>query len=183
MRKYTGTYQVVTPPLIMYISIEDGRLTAQASGQQKTSVFAKKENYFFAEEADGSLEFPKDDNGIYNELIIRQGGQNISAKRIFPTWGLIGNATSKGWEENKPDIKFTEDTLKKSLWILSSIQLNTGEFKFRFNNDWNINYGDNGNDTVLDVNGENIKIEAGNYTIVLDFTDEAKPKYNITRIH
>ncbi len=39
-----------------------------------------------------------------------------------------------------PDIKFTEDTLKKGLWVLRNIQLNTGEIKFRFNDDWNINY-------------------------------------------
>lgn len=94
---------------------------------------------------------------------------------------MIGNATSKGWEENIPDIKFTEDTLKKGLWVLNSIKLNTGELKFRFNNDWNINYGDNGNDKILDMYGENIKIEAGSYDIILDITDEAKPKYSISK--
>ena len=33
-----------------------------------------------------------------------------------------------------------------------------GEFKFRENNDWAMNYGDNGADGTLDVNGENIAI-------------------------
>ncbi len=80
-----------------------------------------------------------------------------------------------------PDIKFTEDTLKKGLWVLRNIQLNTGELKFRFNNDWNINYGDNGNDKVLDMHGENIKIEAGTYDIILDLTDEAEPKYTMSK--
>lgn len=181
LKKYTGTYQVATPPLIMYITVEDGRLVAQVSGQQKTIVLAQKENHFFAEEADGSLEFLKNEDGILNELIIHQGGQNITGKRIYPTWGLIGNATSKGWEANIPDIKFTEDTLKKGLWVLKNIKLNTGELKFRFNNDWNINYGDNENDKILDMYGENIKIEAGTYDIILDFSDEMKPKYNISK--
>jgi hypothetical protein len=45
----------------MYITVEDGRLVAQASGQQKTRVLAQKENYFFAEEADGSFEFLKNE--------------------------------------------------------------------------------------------------------------------------
>ncbi len=179
LKKYTGTYQVATPPLVMYITVEDGRLVAQASGQQKTIVLAQKENYFFAEEADGFLEFLKNEDGIFNELIIHQGGQDITGKRIYPTWGLIGTATSKGWEANMPDIKFTEDALKRGLWVLSNITLSTGELKFRFNNDWNINYGDNGNDTILDMYGENIKIEAGTYDIILDFSDEAKPKYSV----
>lgn len=180
LSKYVGTYQVAAPPLVMYITRDNGRLAAQASGQQKTILLAEKENYFFAEEADGFLEFPKDDRGLYNELIIHQGGQNISAKRIYPTWGLTGTATSKGWEENMPDIEFMEDSLKKGLWVLNNIKLNTGELKFRFNNDWNINYGDNGNEKALDLFGENIKIiEAGTYDITLDFTDEAKPKYSI----
>ena len=181
LTKYVGSY-AVNPTFSMYITIDNGKLAAQSTGQQKVIVLAHKENYFFAEDADGYLEFPKEENGSYNELIIHQGGQNITAKRFHPTWGLTGNATSKGWEENIPDIKFTEDTLKKGLWLLTNIKLRNGELKFRFNNDWNINYGDNGNDKTLELYGENIKIiEAGAYDIILDLTDEAKPKYNILK--
>jgi hypothetical protein len=157
----------------MYITADNGRFTAQASGQQKTALLAEKENYFFSEEAGGFLEFSKDDKGIFNELIIHQQGQNISAKRIYPKWGLTGTATSKGWEENISDIEFREDTLKKGLWVIYNLKLNTGELKFRFNNDWSIN------DKLLDRDGENIKIDAGTYNIILDLTDEANPKYSI----
>ncbi len=178
LAKYVGSY-AVNPTFTMYVTIDQGRLAAQATGQGKTIVLAQKENYFFAEEANGFLEFPKDEKGAYNELIIHQAGQNIRAKRFYPTWGLIGNATSKGWEENIPDIKFIEDTLKKGLWVLNNIKLTKGEFKFRFNNDWNINYGDNNSDDIPDMYGNNIKVEAGTYDIILDFTDEVKPKYYI----
>lgn len=34
---------------------------------------------------------------------------------------------------------------------------------------------------ILDMLGEDIKVEAGNYNIVLDLTDEAKPKYSISK--
>lgn len=181
LAKYVGCY-AVNPTFSMYITIDNGRLAAQATGQQKGVVLAERENHFFAEDANGFLEFPKDENGAYDELIIHQGGQNIIAKRFYPTWGLIGNATSKGWEENIPDINFTEDTLKKGLWLLANIKLSTGELKFRFNNDWNINYGHNGNDKALDLFGNNIKItEAGTYDIVLDLTDEINPKYSVNK--
>jgi len=178
LTKYVGCY-AVNPTFCMYITIEDGRLAAQGKGQGKTIVLAQKENYFFAEEADGYLEFQMDESGVCNELIIHQGGHDISAKRFYPTWGLIGSATPKGWGEKMPDFEFKEDGLNKGLWLLTNMKLSTGEFKFRFNNDWNINYGDNENDKILDWYGGNIKIEAGTYDIMLDLTDEAKPTYSV----
>jgi CubicO group peptidase (beta-lactamase class C family) len=178
LAKCIGTYQVTAPPMVMYITVDDGRLAAQVSGQQKTILLAESDNHFFSEEADGFIEFEKGNTGKTDKIILNQGGQEFTGNRIYPSWGLLGSATLIGWDG--PDIKFTEDTLKKGLWILNNIKLNTGEIKFRFNNDWNINYGDNGNDKMLDLYGENIKItEAGIYDIVLDLTDETKPRYSI----
>jgi len=180
LEKYAG-YYFVDLPLTLHVFIEDRRLSVEPTGQPKTTLLAQKTNYFYSIEADVYIEFKKNDKGTYNELIIHQGGKNVSAKRFQPSWGLIGNATSKGWEEKIPDIKFTEDTLKKGLWVLNDIKLNTGVLKFRFNNDWNINYGDNGNDKMLDLHGENIKIEEGTYDIILDMTNKTKPKYIISK--
>lgn len=178
LAQFAGVFSV-KPSFTMYITIEDGRLVAQASKQQKTVLLAEKENYFFAEEANGFLEFTKDEKGNYNELVIHQAGQQMKAKRIHPAWGLAGTATSKGWEESIPDIQFVEDSLKKGLWGLRNITLKTGRIVFRLNNDWGYHYGDNGNDKILDMYGEDIKIENGIYDIILDLTDEAQPKYSI----
>ncbi len=179
LEKFAGSYSV-SPAFTMYITIDNGKLAAQASGQQKTILLAEKENYFFAEEANGFVEFSKDDTGAYNELIIHQAGQNVKAKRFHPVWGLLGSATPGGWD-GADDIKFTEDTTKRGLWVLNNIKLNAGEIKFRFNNDWNINYGDNNSDNLLDMYGDNIKVQTGTYDIILDFTDEVKPKYIIIK--
>ena len=170
----------VKPSFTMYITIEDERLVAQASGQRKTILLAEKENYFFAEETNGFLEFTKDEKGNYNELVIHQGGQQIKGKRIYPTWGLAGTATSKGWDESKPDIQFAEDSIKKGLWVLRNITLKTGLVVFRLNNDWGYHYGDNGNDKILEMYGKDINIEAGTYDIILDLTDGSRPKYSVT---
>ena len=65
---------------------------------------------------------------------------------------------------------------------MNNIKLSIGELEFRFNNEWNISYGDNGNDMALAFFGDNIKITApGTYDIILDLTDETKPKYRILK--
>ncbi len=57
LKKYTGTYEVATPPLIMYITVEDGRLVAQASGQQKQSYWRKRKITFLQKKQTGHLSF------------------------------------------------------------------------------------------------------------------------------
>jgi CubicO group peptidase (beta-lactamase class C family) len=181
LAQFTGAF-FVKPSFNMYITIEDGRLAAQASKQRKTVLLAEKENYFFAEEANGFLEFTKDEKGNYNELVIHQGQQTMKAKRIYATWGLTGTATAKGWEESIPDIQFTQDPLKKGLWVLKDIALKTGQMVFRLNNDWGYHYGDNENDKILDMYGKDIEVEAGRYDIILDLTNEMEPSYTILRL-
>ena len=46
--------------------------------------------------------------------------------------------------------------------------LNSGEVKFRFNEDWGVNFGDDGADGTLEAGGSNIAVAAGNYYITLD---------------
>lgn len=180
LSQYAGAFSL-KPSSTMYINREDGRLTAQMSMQHKTIVLARKENYFFAEEANGFLEFIKDEKGNYNELVIHQGGQQIRSKRIYPVWGLTGTATSKDWQDSIPDIPLTEDPVKKGLWTLKNIELKTGVFLFRLNNDWGYHYGDNEKDSIPDFLGADIKIEAGTYDITLDFTNQVEPNYTIIK--
>ena len=53
-----------------------------------------------------------------------------------------------------------------NVWEISSIALVAGEIKFRLNNDWAVNYGDNGNDGTLEDGGANIPItDAANYKV------------------
>lgn len=182
LEKLIGAFSIKEPmPMMVYTSILDGRLAINVSGQGKTIVIAKNENTFVQEEADAILEFIADKKGIYSEINIRQGPHKMVAKRIESSWGLIGGATSKGWDDSIPDIKFTEDKERKGLWVLKNITLKNGEMKFRLNNDWNINYGDNNGDKMLDMHGENIKIETGVYDIILDLTEEAKPHYTVLK--
>ena len=81
------------------------------------------------------------------------------------SWGIIGSASPGGWDSDT-DMVFNSTTQK---WEIESIALTVGEIKFRLNNAWETNYGDNGNDGTLENGGANIPItEAGNYKITFD---------------
>lgn len=81
-------------------------------------------------------------------------------------WGLVGDATENGW--NGPDMEMYETgTDKYALYA----DLNSGEIKFRFNEDWGNNYGDTGADGTLDAGGANIAIpNPGTYYITMDLS-------------
>ena len=78
-------------------------------------------------------------------------------------WGLVGNATPNGW--NGPDVEMYQ-TGPQEFSIYA--ELANGELKFRFNEDWGNNYGDNGGDGTIESVGANIAVSAGTYFIVLD---------------
>lgn len=88
-------------------------------------------------------------------------------------WGLIGSATPNGWDS---DINMTYDNAT-SVWTIT-LDLVVGKIKFRANDGWDLNYGDDGMDGKLDAGGADIDIaEAGNYTITLNLS---KPIYRYT---
>jgi hypothetical protein len=79
-------------------------------------------------------------------------------------WGVIGSATAGGWDS---DQDMTWDATNKVFTV--TLNLVAGEFKFRANDAWTLDYGDTGADGTLDQGGTNISIaEGGNYTITLD---------------
>ncbi|MFN8354909.1 MAG: SusF/SusE family outer membrane protein [Spirosomataceae bacterium] len=94
-------------------------------------------------------------------------------------WGIVGSATPNGW--NGPDTKFRPDFATDGIWVLSGIKLIDGEIKFRQNDDWAVNYGDDKADGIMEAGGANIVVKAGTYDIVLDFSNAAKPTYKLTK--
>jgi len=83
-------------------------------------------------------------------------------------WGVVGSATPGGWNGDPiPDLPFYRTDQNNVL--VAYVRLKDGEIKFRKNNDWTENYGDDGGDGTLDPNGANIPVVAGRYKITLDF--------------
>jgi hypothetical protein len=93
--------------------------------------------------------------------------------------GIVGSAAPNGW--NGPDVSMIPDFSKDGLWVARNIKLAAGDIKFRMNNDWSVNYGDDGGDKILDLNGANITVTAGTYDIELHLGDPAKLTYSITK--
>ena len=104
---------------------------------------------------------------------------------VTKKWALVGDATPNGWDG--PDLplhldysKYAADFDTRGVWHAKGITLKAGEFKFRANHDWGINYGDTGADGKLDDGGDNIKVAAGVYDIVMDLSG-GTPTYTVTK--
>lgn len=81
LSKYIGTYEVIAQFHII-ITVENGQLFAQATGQPKFKLFAQKENYFFTKAFEADIEFVSSSGGVVEKLILHQGGQKTTAKKI-----------------------------------------------------------------------------------------------------
>ena len=80
--------------------------------------------------------------------------------------GLVGSAINDwGSEPDTPLIYLGNGQYEVN------VTFTDGEFKFRENNDWAMNYGDNGADGTLDVNGANIAVTAGDYLVSVNWLD------------
>lgn len=92
----------------------------------------------------------------------------------WPNWGIIGSATPTGWDSDT-NLDYDLGTKKYSI----TLNMVVGEYKFRLDDAWTTDFGDNGNNLTLEQGGANIPIAvAGNYTIVADFTAKT---YTITK--
>ena len=129
--------------------------------------------------------FGRTDEGV----LIAGGGDNIAAPeagfyRVTADldaltysvtqvrFGIIGSATPGGWDEDT-DMSYNAET---GAWEITVALTGGMEYKFRANDDWAINYGDDGGDGLLELNGGNIAIDRdGVYKVSLflnqpDFT-------------
>ncbi|NLN34180.1 MAG: SusF/SusE family outer membrane protein [Flavobacteriaceae bacterium] len=99
---------------------------------------------------------------------------------IANIWGLVGDATPNGWDgpDVQLNIDYTSDYTSGGVWYINNVSLFAGEIKFRADNDWGLNYGDDGADGTLENGGANIAIPAdGNYDVVMDLDNMT---YSIT---
>lgn len=178
----------------------DGKMVYDPySDQWRTIITLKAGEMKFRLNSDWGVNFG--DNGANGTL--DAGGDNIqvtagkylvtmnlndNSYSILPVthlWGVVGDATPNGW--NGPDVPMDLDYSKyeaafdtKGVWIAHNVVLKAGEIKFRADNDWGVNYGDTGADGSLEAGGDNIKVTAGTYDIVLDFSGPT-PTYKLTR--
>lgn len=56
----------------------------------------------------------------------------------YSTVGIIGSATSNGWDKSTPMVQSSFDP---HVWVLTGVSLKDGELKFRANDSWDVNWG------------------------------------------
>jgi len=118
--------------------------------------------------ADGTIEQNGDNIAVtagHYKITVDLAGGTYTMEEF--SWGIVGSAFND-WGAT-PDGKFfydyTTDTFKVGIKLLD------GEMKFRFNNDWALNFGDTGADGTLDNGGDNIAVSAGFYAISINMND------------
>ncbi len=98
------------------------------------------------------------------------------------TFGIIGSATANGWNSSTP-MTFNPSN---GSWSITT-NLVAGEMKFRANDDWAVNFGDdddNGNvpDGKPEYDEDNIQVtQSGNYTITLNIGIAGNYSYKLKK--
>lgn len=80
-------------------------------------------------------------------------------------WGIVGSAYND-WGAT-PDAPFYKIQGEPNRFV-AYVTLLDGEWKIRKDNDWTVNYGDDGGDGTLEEGAANIPATAGTYKIVFD---------------
>ena len=81
LKVYVGDYELM-PNFVIAITVENGKLMGQPTGQGKTELLAENENKFYVEPADADVSFVKDDSGKVTALKLTQRGRTQEAKKI-----------------------------------------------------------------------------------------------------
>lgn len=103
----------------------------------------------------------------------------LTWKATLTQWGIIGAATPKGWDASTP-LTFDPAT---NTWKVD-LALKADQFKFRANDAWDINFGDNKPaDGILDYNSSDnlVVATAGTYTVTLNLNEYGKYTYTLTK--
>ncbi|RSK41902.1 SusF/SusE family outer membrane protein [Mangrovimonas spongiae] len=113
--------------------------------------------------------FPITDSGYYeftldtDAMTYTLDTYDASAATDYTTIGIIGDATVGGWDA---DTDMTQSTFDPHIWYMNDVEIGDGEMKFRAENDWATNWGNN---TPLSgfgtLDGANIPVTAGIYNI------------------
>lgn len=80
LRSYEGVYELA-PTFAITISVVDGKLMAQATGQDAFELHAESDVRFFLTVVDAQVTFTRDATGTVDGLILHQGGRDSPARK------------------------------------------------------------------------------------------------------
>lgn len=80
LQGYVGTYEIA-PTFSLVMTVENGQLMTQATGQPKFPLFAESDTKFFLKVVDAQVEFFKSEKGEVTYLVLHQGGRDTKAMK------------------------------------------------------------------------------------------------------
>lgn len=81
LEAYVGTYRLDAETELV-VTLEEGRLFVEPTGQGRYPLFAESESDFFLRVANVQITFTKDATGAVDGLVLHQGGRDRPAERI-----------------------------------------------------------------------------------------------------
>ncbi len=81
LEKYVGSY-ALSPAFAITVTLEDGQLVAQATGQQKLEIFAESPTEFFYRVVDAQISFVKGKDGQVEKMILHQNGHDLPGLKV-----------------------------------------------------------------------------------------------------
>jgi hypothetical protein len=78
---FVGEYEL-KPQFVVAITADGGHIYAQATGQPKVEIFPESELEYFLTVTDAQITFVKDGDGRVQQLVLHQGGRDITARRV-----------------------------------------------------------------------------------------------------
>ncbi|HET6999927.1 MAG TPA: serine hydrolase [Puia sp.] len=81
LKSYVGEYELA-PSFHITITLLNGTLQAQATGQGSNPLYAEKPDFFFLKVVDAQIEFIRGTNGETDHLILYQNGNKVNGKKI-----------------------------------------------------------------------------------------------------
>ncbi len=81
LETYVGEYKL-RPGLSLVVTLENGALFAQGTGQLKNPVFAESKTEFFLKAASAQVTFTTDDSGIVDGMTLRQNGRESHGPKV-----------------------------------------------------------------------------------------------------
>jgi len=80
LAQYVGRYEL-SPNFSLTMTLEDGHLMTQATGQEKLQLYPETETMFFLKVVDAQVEFFKNDKGEVTHLVLHQGGRDTTGEK------------------------------------------------------------------------------------------------------
>ena len=81
LKSYEGLY-ALSLAFAITVTVEDGKLMAQATNQPKCQLFPETEKKFFYKVVDAQITFEKGGDGKVNKLVLHQNGQDMPGLKL-----------------------------------------------------------------------------------------------------